>query len=182
MVNGPQAPAACKPAEQVGLGGPDTAGLRNSEDQVEQIGVERAQSLVEMADILLWLGEPAEAPAHRNLVGVHPRADLPGREVAPDDSFPTSAKTGSGIQDLLQEVVQRARHVLPHEGALALNRRQASCLTDARDALQHAANSDDSVIQAEELRVSRGAFDRLTGQAGVEDLLDSIFGRFCLGK
>lgn len=160
----------------------DTAGVRNSEDKVERIGVKRAQSLVEGADILLWLGEPAEAPAHRNLIGVHPRADLPGREVAPDDSFPTSAKTGSGIQDLLQEVVQRARHVLPDEGALALNKRQASCLANARDGLQHAANSEDSVIQAEELRVSRGAFDRLTGQASVEDLLDSIFGRFCLGK
>ena len=160
----------------------DTAGLRESGDRVEAIGVERALNLVERADILLWLGDPADIPMHPRRILVHPRADQLGREVAPDDSWPTSAISGQGIAELLVRIGELARSILPAEGALALNRRQATHLQRAHDALQHAGNTEDSVLQAENLRVSRETFDRLTGQAGVEDVLDALFGRFCLGK
>jgi tRNA modification GTPase len=72
--------------------------------------------------------------------------------------------------------------LLPAEGQLALNRRQATCFGEARSALATAAAAGDIVIMAEALRSARAAFDRLTGRAGVEDLLDTLFGRFCLGK
>lgn len=160
----------------------DTAGLRDSDDQVEAIGVERARSLVESADILLWLGDPGVMPAHPRAIPVHARADQPGREVAPHDSVATSALTGEGIADLLARIGESARSILPAEGALALNRRQAAHLQQAHDALQHAGKARDFVLQAEDLRVSRETFDRLTGRAGVEDVLDTLFGRFCLGK
>jgi len=160
----------------------DTAGLRESKDRVEAIGVARALNLVERADILLWLGDPAEMPLHPRRILVHPRADQPGREVAPDDSLPTSAVTGQGIRELLSRIGVLVRTTLPADGALALNRRQAAHLQQAHDALQHAGNAVDSVLQAEDLRVSRETFDRLTGRAGVEDVLDALFGRFCLGK
>jgi tRNA modification GTPase len=160
----------------------DTAGLRDSSDRIESIGVERALNLVERADILLWLGEPADAPDHPRRILVHPRADLPERKVAPDDSVATSAITGGGISELLARIGDQARTLLPDEGVLALNRRQAEHLQQARDALQHAGKTGDFVMQAEDLRVSRGTFDRLTGRAGVEDVLDALFGRFCLGK
>ena len=75
-----------------------------------------------------------------------------------------------------------ARSLLPGEGAIALNRRQAVGLADAWTALNRASVAKDSVLLAEELRSSRSAFDRLTGRAGVEDVLDALFGRFCLGK
>jgi tRNA modification GTPase len=71
---------------------------------------------------------------------------------------------------------------LPDEGAVALNRRQAELLDEAARALRDAAGAIDLVIAAEQLRQARGAFDRLSGRAGVEDLLDALFGRFCLGK
>ncbi len=160
----------------------DTAGLRNSEDRVETIGVARALTLVEAADILLWLGEPKETPAHPRTILVHPRADEGGREVAPDDSLPTSAVTGEGVADLLARIGESAGSMLPAEDALALNRRQATHLQQAQDALQLAGNTLESVLQAENLRVSRETFDSLTGHAGVEDVLDALFGRFCLGK
>jgi tRNA modification GTPase len=160
----------------------DTAGLRDSEDRVERIGVDRARGLVDVADILLWLGEPGDAPDHSRLVLVHPRCDLPNRKVVPHDSVATSSVTGEGIADLLQKVAELARSVLPDEGAIALNRRQATHLQHACDALQHAEKTTDFVFQAEDLRVSRETFDQLTGRAGVEDLLDALFGRFCLGK
>ena len=160
----------------------DTAGLRDSVDPVERIGVERTRGLVEGAEILLWLGDPDEAPTHPRRILVHPRADLPDRKVVPHDAVATSAVNGQGVADLLARVGDLARAILPAEGALALNRRQASHLQAAYDALQHAEKAVDFVLQAEDLRVSREAFDRLTGRASVEDLLDSLFGRFCLGK
>jgi tRNA modification GTPase len=158
----------------------DTAGLRETGDRVEAIGVARAEALVDAADILLWLGDSGAAPRHRRLVMIHAKADERGS--APAGSLATSAKTGVGIADLLERIVAEARTLLPGEGALALNRRQAGQLDEARAALTAVAGSNDIVIVAEELRRARLAFDRLTGRAGVEDVLDSLFGRFCLGK
>jgi tRNA modification GTPase len=83
---------------------------------------------------------------------------------------------------LLAETERQARTVLPAEDAIALNRRQASEISDAADALDAVAQARDLVLVAESLRLARAAFDRLTGRAGVEDVLDALFGRFCLGK
>lgn len=159
----------------------DTAGLRESGELVEQIGVERARKLVDRADVLVWLGEPQDAPNHPKLLRVHARCDVPGREIAPGRSLPVSSVTGAGLAELTQVVAETARSVLPSEGEIALNERQAECLQCARDALEGASGGD-VVLLAESLRQARSAFDRLTGRAGVEDLLDALFGRFCLGK
>ena len=160
----------------------DTAGLRETDDVVESIGVERAGRLVEAADVLVWLGEPGEAPEHSGLILVHAKADLTERGAQPAGSIAVSAVTGSGIAELLREIEDRARALLPAEDAIALNRRQAQHLGEAAEALREASTARDIVLLAESLRVARGAFDRLTGRAGVEDVLDSLFGRFCLGK
>ena len=160
----------------------DTAGLRDTDEPVERIGVERARGLAEAADVLVWLGGPADAPQHPRRIRVHPRADLPGREDAPAGSLAVSSVTGAGLTHLLSDIAQLARLLLPTEDALALNRRQAVCIADARDALRNVAASDDLVLAAENLRSARAAFDRLTGRAGVEDVLDALFSRFCLGK
>ena len=160
----------------------DTAGLRTAEDPVEAIGVERSLNLVGGADVLLWLGEPEAAPDHPRAILVHARCDQPGRASAPDGTVPISSVTGEGLSDLLVQIGGLARSVLPAEDALALNRRQASHIGEARDALAAAAAEHDCVLAAEELRSARGAFDRLTGKAGMEDVLDALFGRFCLGK
>jgi tRNA modification GTPase len=55
-------------------------------------------------------------------------------------------------------------------------------IAEAREALARGAEASDIVLAAEDLRGARNAFDRLTGRAGVEDVLDALFGRFCLGK
>ncbi len=160
----------------------DTAGLRDAQDRVEAIGVERAERLIEAADVLVWLGDPHEAPAHRALVKVHAKADLPGRALAPEGSVAVSSTTGDGLPALLQAVEQLMRSILPAEDSIALNRRQARHLAEAAGALSAAASARDPVLLAEDLRLARTAFDRLTGRAGVEDVLDALFGRFCLGK
>jgi len=160
----------------------DTAGLRDANDRVEAIGVQRASALVEVADVLIWLGEPSDAPAHSRLITVHSKADLPERGAAPPGSIAVSSKTGEGLKALLECVGEAAKGILPSEGAIALNRRQSLHLSDAETALSNAAKSVEAVLVAEDLRAARTAFDRLTGRAGVEDVLDSLFGRFCLGK
>jgi len=160
----------------------DTAGIRESDERIERIGVERARALVDQADILVWLGEADEAPAHPRLIRVHARADLLGRGVAPSGSIAVSSVTGAGLKELAEAVGALARDLLPAEGQLALNRRQAACLAEASNALQDAEKAPDLVIVAESLRAARSAFDRLTGRANVEDMLDALFGRFCLGK
>jgi tRNA modification GTPase len=131
--------------------------------------------------VLLWLGEPQDAPKHPNLLRVHPRSDIPGRGIASEGSLPVSSATGAGLGKLTQAIVDLARSVLPAEGEIALNERQAECLQNALHAIE-GARGGDLVIIAESLRQTRSAFDRLTGRAGVEDLLDALFGRFCLGK
>jgi tRNA modification GTPase len=158
----------------------DTAGLRDTGDAVEAIGVARAGALVNAADILVWLGEPAVAPDHPRLIQLHAKADLPGRGAAPPGSVAVSSVTGEGIKALLARVSELAMSLLPVEGAIALNRRQAKELEAARAALETTAG--DIVLLAENLRAARAAFDRLTGRAGVEDVLDALFSRFCLGK
>jgi len=160
----------------------DTAGLRAAEDQVEAIGVARARALVEAADVLLWLGEPNDAPDHAHLIKVHAKADLPERGQRPPGSVAVSSLTGDGLGALLKGVSTEARALLPAEDAIALNRRQAAHLAEAAAALADVAQPGDLVLIAESLRCARAAFDRLTGRAGVEDVLDALFGRFCLGK
>jgi tRNA modification GTPase len=149
---------------------------------VEAIGVGRASKLVESADILVWLGQPENAPDHPGLIRVHAKADLEALGNAPQGSLPVSSVSGEGIPDLLRMIEAKARQILPAEGAVALNRRQAAGVEEAAAALTRAATASDLVLLAEDLRASRLAFDRLTGKAGVEDVLDALFSRFCLGK
>lgn len=160
----------------------DTAGLRESSDKVESIGITRAAGLIEAADVLVWLGGLEEAPEHKRLINVNAKSDLLGRSEGPVGSLPVSSVTGEGLGPLLERVVELAGTLLPDEGALALNRRQAAHIGEAADALGRAVTAPELVLVAEGLRQARNAFDRLTGRAGVEDVLDALFGRFCLGK
>jgi tRNA modification GTPase len=160
----------------------DTAGLRETKDQVEAIGVERAERLIDAADVLVWLGEPEDAPDHRRLILVHAKADLPDRSAAPRGSIAASSVTGQGRSALLDEIGRVAQSLLPAEDAIALNRRQAHHVGEAAEAMRAASAERDLVLIAEQLRLARTAFDRLTGRAGIEDVLDALFGRFCLGK
>ena len=156
----------------------DTAGLRESDDVVETIGIDRARSEAERADLLLWLGSPDEAPDHPGLICVAAKADL-GRSA---DGLPVSSVTGEGIDQLTARLIERVRSLLPKGDELAIDRRQHELLAVAQAALERAGHLSEPVLVAEELRNARTAIDRISGRAGVEDLLDALFGRFCLGK
>lgn len=159
----------------------DTAGLRDTQEEVEKIGIERSRAALRQADIIWWLGDPAAAPVQPRRITVHARCDLADRSTTPLGSLPVSSLTGAGLSLLLEQTMEHARVLLPSEGEVALNRRQSLLLFEAQAALARAAECD-LVLAAEEVRAARSAFDRITGRAGMEDVLDHLFGRFCLGK
>jgi tRNA modification GTPase len=155
----------------------DTAGLRDSEDVVEAIGVGRAREEAERADLLLWLG-PDDPPEQQGLIRIAAKSDLG----MGGDGLAVSALMGQGLAELTRVLVERASQLLPKADELALDRRQHDLLVKAQESLQRGAQLDDPVLVAEELRNARLAIDRISGRAGVEELLDALFGRFCLGK
>src|SRR5689334_14253574 len=152
----------------------DTAGLRDAADEVEAIGVGRAIRLIGSADVIVWLGKPENAPAVQvPLIRVHSKADL--GSPLPAGVLAVSSVTGKGVVDLAGRIGDAARSILPPEGAVSLNRRQAEQLGEAARALADAERTRDLVLLAESLRVARAAFDRITGRAGVENMLDALF-------
>ena len=160
----------------------DTAGLRDRPGEaIEAMGIERAAQTIAGADILLWLGPPIECPAPDRALILHARADERPVMVAGAD-FAISVRSGEGMDRLRSELLARARALLPAPDVLAINGRQRAALADAADQLSHAAQHADWLLVAEHLRLALAAFDRLTGRAGTEQMLDALFGRFCIGK
>jgi len=159
----------------------DTAGLRDSGDSIEQIGIERARESVDTADLILWLGAPSECPDRARAIILRAKADL-GAGDGQGADLAVSARTGAGIPALVDLIVHRARTLLPQEGEVALNARHRDALSSVHRWLEEADRADDPLIAAEALRQARIALDRVTGRAGVEDMLDALFGRFCIGK
>jgi tRNA modification GTPase len=158
----------------------DTAGLRNDVgDEVEAIGIERASRRIADADIVLWLDEPALAPARDHIIIVTPKADV---ATAAREGWRVSARTGEGVEALRTEIVARARSLLPDPEGIAFNGRQRDLAQKAVSHLSAASREIDVLLVAEELRLCRVVFDSLVGRAGVEDMLDALFGRFCVGK
>ncbi len=157
----------------------DTAGLRESTEEIEKIGVERGRASVAAADLILWLGEPADSPDRDRTILVQSKCDLPGTRREAD--VRVSALTGEGIPRLIAAMAERSRTLLPQEGDVAANARQREAIALALHHLREARTTD-MLIAAEALRQARVELDRVTGRAGVEDMLDTLFGRFCIGK
>lgn len=158
----------------------DTAGLRASEDAIEAIGVARAEASLAAADLVLWLGDPESAPDRSRTILVQSKADLAGADTRYDLSV--SAATGQGVAELIDLILKRGRALLPAENEVALHRRHRGLLGQAVESMEEVARSTDLLVQAEQLRRVRVLLDRVTGRAGVEDVLDLLFGRFCIGK
>ncbi len=159
----------------------DTAGLRDqSDDSIEMTGIERARSQLLQADCILWLGPEGEGPEGVWEVSSH--ADGKGGASKPNALIAVSGLTGENVSELKCLLVEDARDALPKPGEAALNRRQHGLLGEASGALGEAVHFSDPLLIAEGLRAARLSFDRLTGRATTEDMLDSLFGRFCIGK
>ncbi|MCB2045283.1 MAG: tRNA uridine-5-carboxymethylaminomethyl(34) synthesis GTPase MnmE [Novosphingobium sp.] len=159
----------------------DTAGLREaSADAIEQIGIERANQELLRADLVLWLGPEGAGPD--GSWEIEAQIDNAGHAHKANPAFRLSALSGEGMDALRQAMVQAARRVMPGPGEAALNARQHARLSELAEALNEARMQTDPLLVAEGLRRGRLALDRLIGRATTEDMLDALFGRFCIGK
>jgi len=159
----------------------DTAGLRDhSGDPIEGIGIDRARKQLELADLVLWLGGEGEGP--ERAWEIDAKCDEPDHQPKNSADFPISAVTGLGLSVLRDGLIEQARGAMPKPGSVALNNRQHSLVKEANEALAEIDILSDPLLIGEQLRLTRSAFDRLIGRASTEDMLDALFGRFCIGK
>lgn len=163
----------------------DTAGLRPTEDEIEAEGIRRALSRAETADIILSVAAPGVPHAtlpdatKAHVVQVANKADL---EPSWPGSIPVSAQTGDGLQALLDQLGALGTDVLAAVAPEGFaNARQQAAAREVLDALTRAGYAH-AELRAEELRQARRALGRITGRVDVEDILDAIFSRFCIGK
>jgi tRNA modification GTPase len=159
----------------------DTAGLReDGTDDVELIGIVRARGELEAADLVLWPGVEGEGPP--GCWEIDPRIDRDDHEPKLRPGHRVSAMTGEGLDGLRRALVETASRCMPKPGLAALNARQRGLLGEATEALGGIEPACDPLILAERLRLARVAFDRLIGRSTTEDMLNALFGRFCIGK
>jgi tRNA modification GTPase len=105
--------------------------------------------------------------------------------VLPDDMVPLSVKSGAGLEALIRRLTVIAHERIGHPGEIALTQVRHRTLVEAcRDSLQAFldGSADEVELRAEDLRRAADALGRITGRVDVEDVLDHIFGRFCIGK
>jgi len=160
----------------------DSAGLREGGGQIEQIGMARARTAIESADLILWLGPPDRCPDRDRSILVQSKADLGKPPGGGTVDVATSTVTGEGLDALRGLLESRVRTLLPPADGIALNARHRERIAEAAEELRAAAGQYDILFAAEHLRQARIALDRITGRAGVEEMLDALFGRFCIGK
>ncbi|PJG53918.1 tRNA uridine-5-carboxymethylaminomethyl(34) synthesis GTPase MnmE [Bradyrhizobium forestalis] len=185
----------------------DTAGIRETDDPVEQEGVRRARARAEDADLVLWLVEggrlieqgarpPLWTPgdgsdrSRGSVWIVRNKIDLgidPGGAggAEPAGEFGISASRGDGIPELISALVEFAANFFgTTEGALVTRTRQRDLLRQALDSLRRSLElvEEGEELAAEELRAAAYALGRLLGRVDVEDVLGAIFQKFCIGK
>lgn len=187
----------------------DTAGLRESSDEVEKIGIERAWGQIESADAVLFLHDltraqdtdyvqgdasiaellAARLPASVPVLHIWNKADIaPQHQLAPaKDGVSLSAKNGQGLEALRDRLLELAGWQAVPEGVYLARARHVQALARVKEHLSLAAGQlamQDQMLDllAEELRLAQMALNEITGEFGADDLLGVIFSRFCIGK
>ena len=170
----------------------DTAGLRESTDEIEAEGIRRALARAADADLKLILLDGTDIPSghtidliDENSIVLLSKTDLHTGSfaISGHEALPISAKTGAGIAELLSRLQSAVAARFGDQGSPALTRhRHRESLENCRDSLQVALGATAPELLAEELRQAAQALGRITGKVGVEDLLDKIFRDFCIGK
>jgi tRNA modification GTPase len=168
----------------------DTAGLRESRDEIERLGMQRTQRELERADLVLAVFEAggptdalAELPAAAARIDVYNKTDLAPGFTAPAGAVGVSAKTGAGLDALRQAILRAAGWASTGEPVFLARERHLRALERARGHLEAAAGEQRRwEFFAEELRLAHAALGAVTGEFSADDLLGEIFARFCIGK
>ena len=178
----------------------DTAGLRDTDDQVEKIGIARTWSALEQADLALVLTDQRQhvdatvqaaldrLPEQLPRLFIHNKIDLTHESAGVDDDgeqmlIRLSAKTGDGIDLLRRELLRQVGWLGNEEGLFLARGRHLEALREAQLYLDEAnVDYQQSELMAESLRQAQQALGRITGEFAADDLLGEIFSRFCIGK
>ncbi len=173
----------------------DTAGIRDSSDRVEQIGIERSQRAIEEADLVLVLREARSSILNaqgslldaafksKNHLIIGTKLDLYPNDKHEGLDLCISSKTGTNIEELKELIYSRILHG-QSQNEVKINHRQADLLRKAKASLEHSMNSTNLAIDfwTIDLRAAIAALGEITGESLTEELLDNIFSRFCIGK
>lgn len=178
----------------------DTAGLRETSDAVERLGIERTWAAVQKCDIAVLLADIRsgidandeailqQLPTGIRTLRVFNKIDTVGelpRYVNRDGGRAVfiSAKSGDGLDLLRQSLLELAGWQPSSEGTFIARQRHISALQSAREHLQIAKSKVDQIeLMAEELRLAQEFLNKITGVFGADDLLGEIFSNFCIGK
>jgi tRNA modification GTPase len=158
----------------------DTAGLRDTADAIEAEGVRRARARAAAADLVVVVIEAGEPALNGDLL-VANKLDLGG--AVPEGGIGVSALTGDGLAVLRTRLAEAARSLTEGSGPPPLTQaRHRAALLEAQERLLGAQTASLPELRAEDLRLALRAIGRITGSVGVEDILDTLFARFCIGK
>lgn len=179
----------------------DTAGLHDSADELERMGIERTTEAMRRAMIILWLTDDPDSNVADDLAGyevmegqkiyrVLTKADLRERDDVKDEAVPTiviSAKTGSGMADLQRQLLLAADATAAYAGdVIVSNRRHYDALCQANEALTAAIaglrTGIPTDLLSEDIRQVVHHIGTITGEISSDDILHSIFANFCIGK
>jgi tRNA modification GTPase len=178
----------------------DTAGLRETEDVVERLGIERTRKAVQDADLLLLVDEAelarslaeawslAEIPVPAKRIRVLNKIDLVHRQPEKRErdgcvEVEVSAKTGAGLDLLRSAILETVGRLAEVEGAFLARERHLESLSQAAGHLYDAEQSlSQPDLVAEDLRLAQRALSQITGEFTADDLLGEIFSKFCIGK
>lgn len=176
----------------------DTAGLRDSDNPVEQEGVRRAWAEMDVADLVLFLVDSSVGltSADRQIIDrlpterlqtVYSKADLLDNTMdRKTGAYYVSAHTGEGIEELIERIVGRSEDYNQDGQVIMARRRHVDALHRAQAQIDQSAeilrNHCSGELVAEELRGAQQHLSEITGEFSSEDLLGAIFGKFCIGK
>ncbi|MEO8066164.1 MAG: tRNA uridine-5-carboxymethylaminomethyl(34) synthesis GTPase MnmE [Flavobacteriales bacterium] len=180
----------------------DTAGIRETGDTIEKLGIERSYKKAQEASIVVLLGDAGvmnesafrtQATMFRERIGNGPqlipvlnKSDLPNVMIG-SNVMTISAKTGAGMQELKDAFIEHVQALQENDGGIVVtNVRHVEALVHARQALHDArlamAKGVSGELLATDLRRAQHHLGEITGKITPDDLLGSIFGKFCIGK
>ncbi len=165
----------------------DTAGLRDTADAVEAIGIARSQQAMARADLLLWLCDGSQshttAPDDERVLIVASKMDQSQALPAWAD-LAVSAHTGLGMQELMAEIQAVGTAAIAGEVPIVTNARQRGCVETASRLAERLMAEEHLGLEfvAEDLLLCTQTLEELMGRIGIEDILGSVFSRFCMGK
>ena len=174
----------------------DTAGVRESADAIENIGIERAESIIHAADVAVFVADYADVSEEdarvlelvkgKPLIKVYNKIDLSNDETETDADVRTSAVTGAGIERLKRLLFEKGFGERGEDAAFLIEERHFDALTRAKDSLQNAIFACQTGQPLDligiDVKEAWDALGEITGETATEAIIEEIFSKFCVGK